>query len=281
MAGSQTALREANRATVVDTIRRYGGLTQVELASTTGLSAATVSNIVRELEAAVEVDVRATIHHGRRATLVAMVHRMGLAAGVHVGTRHMSITLTDSAHQVLVERALPLPHERHADTSLDRAVLLIVDDPGARRLRSRRAPRHRHRPPRPVDAANGTVSVPGILPGWDDAPVAQVMFKRLGIPVFVDKDANLGALAEGRLGASRHFQDSVNVRASRGTGAGISLHKNLHRGFAGTAGEIGLSGSTPRARSACAGAAAASTPWSAPRPSSRCSASAAPHSRSR
>jgi hypothetical protein len=47
MAGSQTAPREANRATVVDTIRRYGGVTQVELAATTGLSA--VSNIVREL----------------------------------------------------------------------------------------------------------------------------------------------------------------------------------------------------------------------------------------
>ena len=52
MAGSQSALREANRAMVVDTIRRYGGLTQVELASATGLSAATVSNIVRELQGA-------------------------------------------------------------------------------------------------------------------------------------------------------------------------------------------------------------------------------------
>ncbi|MBW0252466.1 ROK family transcriptional regulator [Cellulomonas sp. PS-H5] len=239
MAGSQTALREANRATVVDTIRRYGGLTQVELASTTGLSAATVSNIVRELQQAGEVDVRATVHNGRRAMLVTMVHRTGLAAGVHVGTRHMSITLTDSAHQVLVEQALPLPHEHRADTSLDRAALLIVE------LLARVGADMTELLgigiglPAPVDAATGTVSVPGILRGWDDAPVAQVMSKRLGVPVFVDNDANLGALAESRLGASRHFQDSVYVRASHGTGAGISLHQNLHRGFAGTAGEIG------------------------------------------
>jgi predicted NBD/HSP70 family sugar kinase len=69
--------------------------------------------------------------------------------------------------------------------------------------------------------------------------VAQVMSKRLGVPVFVDNDANLGALAESRLGASRHYQDSVYVRVSHGTGAGVTLAGRLHRGFAGTAGEIG------------------------------------------
>lgn len=239
MAGSQTALREANRATVVDTIRRYGGLTQVELASTTGLSAATVSNIVRELQGAGTVAVRATVHNGRRAMLVTMVHRTGVAAGVHVGIRHMSITLTDSANEVLVEQALPLPHEHRADTSLDRAALLVVE------LLERVGSSLQELlgigigVPAPVDAATGTISVPGILRGWDDAPVAQVMSKRLGVPVFVDNDANLGALAESRLGASRHFQDSVYVRASHGTGAGVSLGGRLHRGFAGTAGEIG------------------------------------------
>ncbi len=239
MAGSQTALREANRATVVETIRRYGGLTQVELAAATGLSPATVSNIVRELQGAGAVDVRATVHNGRRAMLVTMVHRTGVAAGVHIGTRHMAITLADSGHEVLVEQSLPLPHEHRADTSLDRAALLIVE------LLARVGSSLQELLgigiglPAPVDAATGTITVPGILRGWDDAPVAQVMSKRLGVPVFVDNDANLGGLAESRLGAARHFQDSVYVRVSHGTGAGVTLAGRLHRGFAGTAGEIG------------------------------------------
>ncbi|MFF2773068.1 winged helix-turn-helix transcriptional regulator, partial [Streptomyces bacillaris] len=42
--GSQTSLREANRARIVDAIKKHGGLTQVELAGATGLSPATVSN---------------------------------------------------------------------------------------------------------------------------------------------------------------------------------------------------------------------------------------------
>ncbi|MFB9955815.1 ROK family transcriptional regulator [Cellulomonas denverensis] len=239
MAGSQTALREANRATVVETIRRYGGLTQVELAAATGLSAATVSNIVRELQAAGDVDVKATVYNGRRAALVTMVHRTGIAAGIHIGIRHMAISLADTAQQTLVEQSLPLPHEHRADTSLDRAALLVVE------LLERVGSSLDELlgigigVPAPVDAATGTVSVPGILRGWDDAPVAQVMSKRLGVPVFVDNDANLGALAESRLGAARQYQDSVYVRVSHGTGAGVSLAGRLHRGFASTAGEIG------------------------------------------
>ncbi|MCV2395764.1 ROK family transcriptional regulator [Actinotalea sp. M2MS4P-6] len=239
MAGSQSALREANRAMVVETIRRYGGLTQVELAAATGLSAATVSNIVRELQGAGAVDVRTTIRSGRRAQLVTMARGTGLAVGVHIGVRQMSLTLADSAHEVLIEQSLPLPHEHRADTSLDRAALMVVD------LLERVGSSLGELLgigiglPAPVDVATGTISVPGILRGWDDVPVAQVMSKRLGVPVFVDNDANLGALAESRLGASRPFQDSVYVRVAHGTGAGIVLAGQLHRGFAGTAGEIG------------------------------------------
>ena len=47
--GSQTSLREANRARVLTVVQQRGSITQVELAGVTGLSAATISNIVKEL----------------------------------------------------------------------------------------------------------------------------------------------------------------------------------------------------------------------------------------
>ena len=239
MAGSQTALREANRVMVVTAVRRHGGLTQVELAGATGLSPATVSSIVRELQGAGVVDVKTTVRSGRRAQLVTLAHRPGLAVGVHIGARHLRIAVADSALEVLAEQTLPLPFEHRVDTSLDRMALLLVD------LLDRVGASMSEilgvgiGLPAPVDTATGMVSVPGILRGWDDVPVAQVLAKRLGVPVFVDNDANLGALAESRLGAARPYRDAVYVLASHGTGAGVVLAGHLHRGFAGTAGEIG------------------------------------------
>ncbi len=47
--GSQTSLREANRANLLASIHKFGAMTQVELAEVTGLSTATVSTLVLEL----------------------------------------------------------------------------------------------------------------------------------------------------------------------------------------------------------------------------------------
>lgn len=238
-AGSLSSLREANRALVVETVKRYGGLTQVELAAATGLSAATVSTLVRDLLAAGIVDTATTVRSGRRAQMVTLSRRVGLAVGVQVGHRHLRVVLGDFAHEVMAEHTLPLPHEHRVDTTLDRVALLVAD----------MLERIGHDVsdlvaigmgiPAPVDAATGMVSVRGVFPGWDEVYLGQVLSKRIGCPVYVDNDANLGALAESTLGAARQFRDSVFVRASYGTGAGLVIAGRVHRGFAGTAGEIG------------------------------------------
>jgi predicted NBD/HSP70 family sugar kinase len=239
VSGSQTSLREANRASIVDAVKRHGGLTQVELAGATGLSAATVSTIIKELLAAGVVDTRTTIRSGRRAQLVTLARRSGLAVGLHVGHRSMRVALAGFAREIVADQTLPLPHEHRADTSLDRAALLIVELLDRVGSSIDEVVGIGIGLPAPVDAATGAVSVRGILRGWDDVPVAQVMSKRLACPVFVDNDANLGALAESTVGAARSYRDSVYVRASVGTGAGIVVNGQVFRGFAGTAGEIG------------------------------------------
>ncbi|GHS87439.1 NagC family transcriptional regulator [Actinomycetota bacterium] len=239
MSGSQSSLRGANRAAVVEALRRHGGLTQVELVGATGLSAATVSTIVKELVGSGHVEVRSTIRSGRRAQRVTIAHQVGLAVGVHIGLRHLRVALGGIDHEIVAEQTLPLPNEHRIDTSLDQAALLVVE------LLERVGASLDEvlgvglGLPAPVDTSTGMISVRGIMRGWDEVHVGHVMSKRLGLNVLVDNDANLGALAESRLGAARGYGDSIYVRASYGTGAGIVLAGRLHRGFAGTAGEIG------------------------------------------
>ncbi|WTM18213.1 ROK family transcriptional regulator [Isoptericola halotolerans] len=239
MAGSQSSLREANRARVVDAVKKHGGLTQVELAGATGLSAATVSAIVKELVAAGAVEVRNTVRSGRRAQLVTLAHRVGLVAGVVVGYRHLRVALADVSHEVLAEQVLPLPTDHRSDTSLDRAALLIVDLVERVGADLDELLGIGLGLPAPVDPATGMISVRGVLRGWDSVQVAQVLEKRLACPVFADNDANLGALAESTFGAGRELRDLIYVNVSQGVGAGLVLNGRVHRGADGTAGEIG------------------------------------------
>src|SRR4051812_25812760 len=67
----------------------------------------------------------------------------------------------------------------------------------------------------------------------------EVMAERLGMPVFVDNDANLAALAEQRVGAAAGFSNVVMLTLGTGIGSGIVLGGRLFRGSTGAGAEIG------------------------------------------
>jgi predicted NBD/HSP70 family sugar kinase len=237
--GSQTSLREANRARIVDAIKKHGGLTQVELAGVTGLSPATVSNIVKELSASNVLHTTPTTQSGRRAQYVTLAHALGLVVGVHFSTRHMRIALADVAHTVVAEHHLPLAKDHRADNELDRTTLLIADMLDNLKASMSEVLAVGIAIPAPMDRKTGTIARSGILRGWDGIPVAEVMERRLKRPVFVDNAANLGALAELRLGAARGKSEAIYIDLGDGIGAGLILNGQLYRGFNGSAGEFG------------------------------------------
>ncbi len=63
--------------------------------------------------------------------------------------------------------------------------------------------------------------------------------ERLGLPVVLDNDANVAALAEHRKGAGRGTRHMVYVAVSTGIGSGIIINGDLFRGSYGFAGEVG------------------------------------------
>src|SRR5262249_21679892 len=93
--------------------------------------------------------------------------------------------------------------------------------------------------PGPIDRRTRTIGSASILPGWVGLAPAEEMARRLGLPVEIDNDANVGALAEVYWGAGRGHSEIVYVKASTGIGAGIVTAGQLYRGAVGTAGEIG------------------------------------------
>ena len=93
--------------------------------------------------------------------------------------------------------------------------------------------------PGPIDRSTGTVGSSSILPGWVGVDAAAEMERRIRLPVYVENDANLGALAEFVWGAGTGYSDVVYIKLSSGVGAGLVLGGRLHEGAGGTAGEIG------------------------------------------
>lgn len=238
-AGSQASLREVNTARVVDTVKKYGHITQVELVAATGLSPATISNIVKQLHAQGVVETRNTVRTGRRAQMVTLARTTALAVGVSIGSRDLRVEVSDATREVRAGEVLPLPVDHRADTTLDRTALLIMELIEGLGADLGEVAGIGVALPAPVDPVTHKITVPGIMRGWEGLDVVDVLSSRLNRPVLVENDANAGAIAEARYGALRGVADAIYVRASHQTGAGILIGGRLHRGPGGTAGEIG------------------------------------------
>jgi glucokinase len=89
-----------------------------------------------------------------------------------------------------------------------------------------------------VDDA-GRVLQAGNLRGWRDVPLRKQLEDRYGVPVFVDKDANCGAIGEKWLGAAKKMDDFVFLALGTGVGAGLFIAGSLYRGVHFAAGEAG------------------------------------------
>lgn len=237
--GSQSSLHRANLERVVRAVRMAGSLTQAEIARSTGLSAATVSNIVRELREGGTVEVTPTSAGGRRARSVSLSGDAGIVIGVDFGHTHLRVAVGNLAHQVLAEESEPLDVDASSAYGFGRAEELVERLIEATGIGRQKVIGVGLGVPGPIDVVSGTLGSTSILPGWTGINPREEMAGRLGVPVYVDNDANLGALGELVWGSGRGVQDLAYIKVASGVGAGLVIDGQIYRGPGGTAGEIG------------------------------------------
>ena len=233
--GSTASLRTANQRRVLDVLLRSGTSTQADIARVTGLAGATVSSIVRELAGA---GILSTVAgSGRRGTVVEVAREAGVVASVDFGHAHVAVALGDMGGRVLGEVAARLPAAYGVEQGLGRAVELLeslLAQTGTALEVVRNLGMGL-----PCPIVDGVVMSSAIMPAWVGVNARQVAEVSFGVPALLDNDANLGALAEHRLGVGRGHANVVFVKVSSGVGAGLILEHQLFRGTHGTAGEIG------------------------------------------
>lgn len=93
--------------------------------------------------------------------------------------------------------------------------------------------------PGPLDSKNGMITCPPNLKKWIDIPIKQLIEQDFSIPVRLENDANVAALAEKWIGAAKDNNNYTYITVSTGIGAGIYADGKLLRGLKGNAGDIG------------------------------------------
>ena len=246
--GSQTALRELNQQRIADTLLASGPSTQAELARQTGLSTATISNIVRIMSDAGIVETEPTTSSGRRALLVRLSNRGAVAVGIDFGRRHLRIAITTLGYDVVGEHlgeqtrcgldALLGPMAHRAEEGIETASSLLAKMLADNDIAHSSVLGIGVGIPGPIDRRAGRVVQGAILPEWVGIELADLEVG-LRFPVVFDNDANLGALAEVTWGPHSEIDNLVFVKVGSGIGAGLILNGRPFYGGLGITGEIG------------------------------------------
>ena len=228
--GSLASLREGNRRRVIDALRERGLASRAELARATDLSRSTISTIVGDLiesGLAVERDGQPAgeTHAGRPGVMVALDSSAGLALAIDFGHRHLRVAVSDLSHTVLAEAWRELDVDHSSDEGLT-AAAKFVD----KVLKEAKVDRSRvigavMGLPAPINRATGTVWDSSILPGWVGIDAAAEASARLRLPVAVENDANLGALAELTWGAAKGRSDVAYIKVASGIGGAPDLRR--------------------------------------------------------
>jgi predicted NBD/HSP70 family sugar kinase/biotin operon repressor len=241
---SLAQLRRSNLRAITALLGSGGPQSRADLARGSGLSRTTVSSLVNELLGSgvvVETEDRGTPYKGgsgRPPLLVTLAIRPGDVAGVDIGHGHVRVAVSDRSASILAEVETRTDADPHGNATLDIAadlVRAVADEagvPAAELLTIGLCV------PAPIDRRSARVDQ-AVLPGWQQLAPANELAERLGVPVVVDNDANLGAMAEHQHGAGRGVADLLYVKLASGVGAGLVLGGRLHRGTAGLAGEVG------------------------------------------
>ncbi len=238
------SMRARNRRQVLDLLREHGVLSQADIARKTGLSRTTISTVVAELRdlgliVEAETGRPGTAQSGRPPVLISIDDSVGSAVGIDFGLEHIRVAVANLSHTVLAERSRELDVRRDAAACLELAATLVDEVLAEAAVDRARVIGVGMGLPGPIDRGRGMIASTSMLPGWRGVRAADEMSDRLGLPVEVDNDANLAALAELLWGAAQGCGHVVYVKAATGIGCGVIVDGHIDRGARGIAGEIG------------------------------------------
>ncbi|MBU3684082.1 MAG: ROK family protein [Phycisphaerales bacterium] len=164
--------------------------------------------------------------------------RSELAAGIDLGGTNMTVGIVDRKGRIHGRARKKTKAFEGRDSVLERiesAVSAACEDA---KVRPADLAAVGIGAPGPVDFGRGVVLASGNL-GWKNVALGELLRKRLGVPVYVDNDANVAAWGEATVGAGQGCGSLLAVWVGTGVGAGIVVNDAVWRGDLHTAGEFG------------------------------------------
>lgn len=235
-------VRDHNLSEVIQLIHHNGAMSRADISRETGLSAPTISALASVLikSGLITEAGEAESSGGRRPILMQFNHRARYAIGVDLGATHISSALIDLGGNVVALKKQSLDAMRDPWAAIELVRAQLSDLIKANDIHISDLLGVGIAAPAPLEGEGLNRLSPIILPAWQDIDLKEQVGRDFdGLSIYVDNDANAGALAEKWWGKGRGFSNMAYIKLGTGVGSGLIINDVIFRGSAGTAGEIG------------------------------------------
>lgn len=239
--GDQNWVRERNLSIVLRYIWDAGQpIARARLTEISGLNKSTMGNLLTQLEAWRFVRETGTLSvgPGRPGTLIDIHPNGGRIIGAEIGVDFISVVLTDLKANSVWRKKI----DTNGSVRQQADIIALTERLFREAIEEVRATDQRLLGigvgvPGLVDHATGALLFAPNL-GWSNVPLRS-MWRRYGVPVMIENEANAAALGEHMIGTAKNIDNFIYLSAGVGLGGGLMIGGRLYGGVGGYAGEIG------------------------------------------
>ncbi len=237
-----TLVKKENIRKIIQTIRNSDYVTMPEVASMTGLTVATVHNVITSLEAKslLKKHGLSASNGGRKAQQYAINEEHCRIAGIALRTDKIKVGIFNFKMDLIIDQNFEWKLADHTVEETIHHMQLCLESIISRSGVNRdEIAAIGINAPGPVDFFSGRIIALRGYPKWRKIDLANQIHKLTGIPTFVDKDVNSGLLLVKQIKKCRDDCNILFISVEEGIGAGIMIGGEIFRGNNGIAGEIG------------------------------------------
>lgn len=239
---NQIRLKNFNRRSVLNYIRKNKTATKAGLANATGLTFMAIKKILEELETLnlIRPDEMSKGGMGRHAASYAVNENYKYSIGIHINKYATRVAVLNLRGEIRAVEEISMEKDfsnqnAFVETLTSCVEKLILQE----RMKKEDILGIGIGAPGPVDSENGVILTPPNIPMLSYLPLKEVLERKTGFPVYLHKDTNAIAFGEYWYGEGKPYEDMVYIDVDMGIGSGLIIDGKLIIGANGIAGEFG------------------------------------------
>jgi predicted NBD/HSP70 family sugar kinase len=237
------SLRRLNRLTILQLLRAKGPISKAGLAKISKISPPTVSKVIDDLYlnglAEVVGTTTPSAAGGKPATLYHFHSNAVRVGAMLLAVDGVLAAMCDGEGRILLKASRSFGVDRSPQHVAAAMVTFFSDLLGQLSLTPEQLLGIGVGVPGLTDSTTGVVSFAPHLPGWQDVPLGQWLSTAFKVPVLLDNETHVQALAEQYYGHGAGCESFICIETGIGLSAALFFNGQLYRGASNTAGEIG------------------------------------------